>query len=191
MKKCFLSLLLVSITSIVYGWGGDVVLVNADGLSIFNDKTKTAYVKFVFSEDCTASVSSINACDIPFSQYVNMNGEWQEEWKYATNGFLEYLKKKNKHGMQIIDHINTDYCILFSINSIKDKDYGSWSPVWWEIIDGNVQLLDNTTGTPIVEFKIIEFWRQAQGITSDCYLRKRMRATLVGVAKQLLSTAKM
>lgn len=157
-------------------------LTKADGVANIFDKEKTASVKFVYADDCVASYQG--ASEIPYKEYVRINGEWEEEHTYGEAGFTEDWNKRNKKGMKIVDG-DADFQIVVTIHGIKEM---ATMRTWWEITKGEVQILDKDK-KPVVEFKINEYYEIASGFGA-MRLRNRIKETFEGLSESILNFAK-
>lgn len=159
-------------------------LVKADGVAAIFDNNKTAKLEYVFTDDCTATYQV--GTTIPLKQYISVNGEWDEEWAEAGEGFSDDWNKRNKKGMLITAGDKTDYTIRVTIGAFKEVVVMVY---WWEITTGKVEIIDNATNEVVVAYNIHEYYESCSGFKA-LKLRNRIKETLSGLSESCLNFAK-
>ncbi len=184
MKRTLLTAILAVAAVVAFAKADDeqMQITKADGIASIFEKGKTANVKFVYADDCTASYQGISA--MPYKEYVRVNGEWEEEHTYGEEGFTEEWNDRNKKGMKIVDG-EADFTIIVTIHGIKEMTaYNSW----WEITKGDVMINDKE-GQTVVAYNLSEYYEVAGGF-GQLRLRSRIRATFEGLAESMIAFAK-
>ena len=185
MKKIFAFIAIAMFAVASYGKASEkqLQLTNAEGVAVIFDATKKANVEIVFAENCTASYQGTQF--IPFATYVELNKEWDEEWAEASKGFAQDWNSRNKKGMRITTG-DADYKIIIKINSFKEMAAFN---VWWEIVDGSVEIVENLSNRTIVAYNINEYYEGVSGFKA-LKLRNRIKETLAGLSESCLYFAK-
>lgn len=185
MKRMTLALVMIASCIMSFGKADEkqLQLVEKSGIAQIFDKSKKAVVVYEFSEDCTASYQGTT--NVPFKQYKELNKEWDEEWEEASQGFAEDWNKRNKKGMLIVNG-EADYTIKIVIKGVKEM--AAWN-VWWEIVDGTLEIINNADNKVEVSYKIHEYYEGMSGFKA-MKLRNRIKETLAGLSESCLYFAK-
>lgn len=186
MKRFFSFIAVALIAIACFGKASDkqLQLIKKDGIAVIFDKTKKANLVYKFTEDCTAAFQNMSI--VTFKQYTEMNSEWDEEWKEASEGFRKDWNKRNKKGMMVVDE-EADYTIQITIGGIKE--FSSVMAVHWEICKGTVEIIDNATKNVVVAYNINEYHEGVGGFRALA-LRNRIYATLEGLSESCHILAK-
>ncbi|MCR4995267.1 MAG: hypothetical protein K6A32_07855 [Bacteroidales bacterium] len=184
MKRTLFTAILAIVAMVAFAKADEkqLQLTKTDGIANFFDKSQTATVKFVYASDCVASYMGANK--IPYAEYAQRNGEWEEEHTYGESGFTEDWNKRNKKGMKIVEE-GGNFQIIVTIHEIKEM---AAMQSWWEIVKGDIKVL-NAEGQSVVEYKINEYYEVAGGFAA-MKLRNRIKETFEGLSESMLNFAK-
>lgn len=185
MKRFFIAVVALACATLSFGKASDkqLSLVEKGGIASIFDPSVKANIVYEFAETCTASYQG--ATVVPFKTYVELNKEWDEEWAEASQGFSEDWNKRNKKGMTIVDG-DADYTIKVTIGSFKEM---AAMTIWWEIVEGKVEIIENASKNVAVSYKITEYYEGCTGFKA-MKLRNRIKETLAGLSESCLVFAK-